>query len=72
MTWFEILPAEVVALGQQLAKRADAERAAGKVIYPAQEDIFRALELTPPERLKLVICGQVILSAVGMGNVGTL
>lgn len=35
-----------------------AEKAAGKVIYPAERDIFRALNLTPPQQVRVVIIGQ--------------
>ncbi len=35
-----------------------AEKAAGKTIYPAEENIFRALELTPLQDVKVVILGQ--------------
>ncbi len=34
------------------------ERRAGKVIYPAEENIFRAMDLTPLEDVKVVILGQ--------------
>lgn len=34
------------------------ERQAGKVIYPANEDIFAALNLTPFDQVKVVILGQ--------------
>lgn len=34
------------------------ERAAGKIIYPTQEDIFNALKFTPFEKVKVVILGQ--------------
>jgi len=34
----------------------DAERAAGKTVYPA--DVFRALRLTSPDDVKIVILGQ--------------
>jgi uracil-DNA glycosylase len=36
----------------------DAEVAAGQAILPAREDIFNALRLTPPERVKVVLLGQ--------------
>ena len=35
-----------------------AEKAAGKVIYPAGTDFFAALEATPPSAVKVVILGQ--------------
>ena len=44
------------AFGPLLA-RAEAEYAAGTV-YPPREDLFAALAMTPPERLKAVILGQ--------------
>jgi uracil-DNA glycosylase len=34
------------------------ERAAGKVIYPPQEEVFSAFSLTTPTNLKVVILGQ--------------
>lgn len=34
------------------------EKAAGKTIYPAEENIFKALELTPLQDVKVVILGQ--------------
>ncbi|WP_070107766.1 uracil-DNA glycosylase [Burkholderia plantarii] len=39
-----------------LCRFVDAERAAGKTIYPA--DVFRALRLTAPDDVKVVILGQ--------------
>ena len=39
-----------------LCRFVDGERAAGKTIYPA--DVFRALRLTSPEDVKVVILGQ--------------
>jgi uracil-DNA glycosylase len=34
------------------------ERAAGKVVFPPQVDVFNAFKLTKPENLKVVILGQ--------------
>ena len=42
------------SLDQYLAS----ERTAGKTIYPAEEDIFHALDLTPFDAVKVVIIGQ--------------
>ncbi|MEX3526568.1 MAG: uracil-DNA glycosylase [Burkholderia sp.] len=39
-----------------LCRFVDAERAAGKTIYPA--DVFRALRLTSPDEVRVVILGQ--------------
>ena len=43
---------------QQLQRFLVAEKAAGKVIFPAEENWFRALNLTPPDQVKVVILGQ--------------
>ena len=70
--WADVLSDEVIEVSRQAAERASVERSAGKVVYPAQENIFRALEVTPPENLRVLCLAQVILSAVCMGIVGTL
>ena len=56
--WFDHLPEESVGLAESLINRVASERAAGKEIYPSQENILRALDLTPPEKVKVVIVGQ--------------
>tara|TARA_Y100000034_G_scaffold39870_1_gene49160 strand:- start:901 stop:1500 length:600 start_codon:yes stop_codon:yes gene_type:complete len=38
--------------------RIDAERAAGKAIYPPASEVFNALTLTPLDNVKVVILGQ--------------
>lgn len=40
----------------------------GGAWYPGPEQIFRALELTPPERVKVVILGQDPYQRVGLAN----
>lgn len=57
MKWQDILPQETIDLGNRLADRAMEERKTKK-ICPAQENIFRALQLTPPDKVKVVILGQ--------------
>lgn len=57
-TWRDRLPADAVAAGDKLADRAAELRNAGHVIYPTQENIFRALQLTPPNAVRVVILGQ--------------
>lgn len=41
-----------------LVRFLHAEKAAGKTIYPPGKDIFRAFELTPVDKVKVVILGQ--------------
>ena len=43
---------------EQLVRFLHQEKAAGKVIYPPGSQIFRAFELTPLDRVKVVILGQ--------------
>lgn len=56
--WCNVLPPDAQALSAGLAERAAREREAGHTIYPPQEQIFRALELTPPEKVKVCLIGQ--------------
>ena len=58
LTWRQILPADATAAGDALADRAMKARQSGKTIYPPQDAIFKALQLTPPENVKIVILGQ--------------
>lgn len=41
-----------------VAAAIDARHAAGRCVLPVADDVFRALLLTPPERVKAVILGQ--------------
>ena len=43
---------------QHVLNFVKAERAAGKIIYPQQGDIFNALKFTPFDKVKVVILGQ--------------
>jgi uracil-DNA glycosylase len=57
--WAEILAAEKQqAYFQQMLKFVESERAAGKVIYPPQQDVFNAFKLTELAKAKVVILGQ--------------
>jgi len=42
----------------QLQAFVSAERASGKAIFPPQEEVFSAFELTPLDRVRVVIIGQ--------------
>ena len=57
--WQEVLgPVKHADFFQQLMARIDAERAAGKAIYPPASEVFNALTLTPLDDVKVVILGQ--------------
>ena len=66
--WSDVIPQDVQALGAELAKRAVCEREAGRTIYPPQEQIFRALELTTPEKVKVCLVGQDPYHEAGQAN----
>lgn len=66
--WQEVLPQETTELAQKLADRAATERAKGAVVFPPQADIFRALTLTPPEKVSCCIVGQDPYGTVGFAN----
>ena len=57
-SWFPLLDPPIQNTASGLYARAEIERQTGKIIYPPQEDIFRALELTQPQDLRCVILGQ--------------
>lgn len=58
MKWSEFLSKDILDFGYSLYDRAAKERKEGKIIYPPQDQIFRALKLTPPQNVKVCIVGQ--------------
>ena len=58
MVWHDLLSEEFAKLSDSLYNRARDERTKGWRICPGQDVIFRALELTPPDKVKAVIIGQ--------------
>lgn len=52
------LPFFAEGAADAVAARADSRAAAGALLLPPAGDVFRALRLTPPERVKAVILGQ--------------
>lgn len=51
-----------------LAERAQEARNSGLTICPPQDQIFRAFELTPPDKVKVVILGQDPYHTPGQAN----
>lgn len=68
MKWSSILDTDTLKLGSDLANRALEERELGKSICPPQELIFKALELTPPDKTKVCIVGQDPYHTPGVAN----
>lgn len=56
--WFNLLNKPVRVCTQQVLENVQKMRDAGEVIYPAQENMFAALELVNPSDVKVVIIGQ--------------
>lgn len=48
---------------QQLSKFVAAERAAGKAIFPPEDEVFSAFELTPLDKVRVVLIGQDLTMA---------
>ena len=66
--WSELLPQNSLQKAAALSEKAQSERDAGLTIYPPQSQIFRALELTPPEQVRVVIVGQDPYHGPGQAN----
>lgn len=59
LSWSDVLAEEKQqSYFIDLLARIQQERAAGKVIYPPQDQVFQAFKLTPLATLKVVIIGQ--------------
>ncbi|EQB13111.1 uracil-DNA glycosylase [Sphingobium lactosutens] len=57
--WATALAGRIDDIGlSAIARFLEDEMAAGKRVFPAPDDIFRALALTPPDAVKVVILGQ--------------
>jgi uracil-DNA glycosylase len=58
-TWAEILASEREApYFKSILEFIENERKAGKVIFPANSDIFNAIKFTPFDQIKVVVIGQ--------------
>lgn len=66
--WSEILPQEALYLATELEAHAQEERDNGKKLYPPQDQIFRALQLTKPENVQVCIVGQDPYHTPGQAN----
>lgn len=67
--WREVLrPAWETDYFRELQAQLTAQQAAGKVIYPAVADIFRAFDLCPLGKVKVVILGQDPYHGPGQAN----
>src|SRR5687767_1275072 len=59
LTWRDVLAGEKEKpYFRALMERIDRDRQSGKIIYPARQDVFNALTLTPFDSVRVVIIGQ--------------
>ena len=58
LLWNDILPEEACLVAKSLEGMACLNRKAGHIVYPSQDQIFRALELTSPEQCRVCCLGQ--------------
>lgn len=68
MKWSDLLPPKALELNNKLMDRISAERQEGKEIYPPDNLIYRALQLTPPDKVKVCIVGQDPYHTPGAAN----
>ncbi len=66
--WDPWLEPALLVRARELLARTQGEREAGRSICPPQDKIFRALELTPPEQVRVVILGQDPYHTAGTAN----
>ena len=65
--WAELMNPSALQTASELWERA-AERRDAETIFPPQTQIFRALELTPPDAVRCVIVGQDPYHTPGVAN----
>lgn len=68
LTWKSLLSPRALDAASRLVARVDTELASGRTIYPPRPQIFRALELTPPDTVRCVILGQDPYFNAGQAN----
>jgi len=68
LKWTDIINKDALSVGYRLANYAQQERNEGKNICPPQDQIFRALTLTPPDKVKVCIVGQDPYHTPGQAN----
>lgn len=66
--WSRYLSKDTMIEAYSLYKKVEEERENGHIIYPPQQDIFKALKLTQPESVKVVIIGQDPYHEEGQAN----
>ena len=68
MKWSEMMDESVMRKGDELYFKANELRQSGTMVCPPQDQIFRALQLTPPDSVKVCIIGQDPYHTPGAAN----
>ena len=66
--WAALMSPSASEAASELWRRAAERRDAGEIIFPPQAQIFRALELAPPDKTRCVILGQDPYHTPGVAN----
>ena len=66
--WSDLMSNQTIEKAKTLAKKAQSARNSGLTIYPPKSQIFQALTLTPPEKVRVVIVGQDPYHGPGQAN----
>ena len=66
--WNDFLSLDAKSTAKKLLHRVDEEAKQGAVIYPPRDKIFNALEMTPPDKVRVVIIGQDPYHGPGQAN----
>lgn len=68
MKWSDIMEESIMQKGDELYQKAQDLRNTGTPVFPPQDQIFRALTLTPPDQTKVCIIGQDPYHTPGAAN----
>lgn len=66
--WDALISEEIKEKKNELVKKAESLRNSGVIVCPEQKDIFKALSLTPPGKVKVCIIGQDPYHTPGAAN----
>lgn len=66
--WNEILDEKAMEKSDELYARAEKLRKQGTLVCPPQTEIYKALKLTPPDKVKVCIIGQDPYHTPGVAN----
>ena len=68
MKWSELISPQAKEFNMRATERVYRERQEGKEIYPPDDLIYRAIQLTPPDAVKVCIVGQDPYHTPGAAN----